>query len=69
MPLLKAILFSLQDCTVQNIFNAPNYQVSPKSEKDMRVTGEKIKKEFTNIDLILSPAMGGIIIGYEIDEY
>ena len=32
----------------------------------MRVTGGKIKKEFTNIDLILSPAMGGIIIGYEI---
>ena len=27
---------------------------------------EKIKKEFTNFDLILSPAMGGIVIGYEI---
>ena len=27
---------------------------------------EKIKKEFNQIDLILSPAMGGIIIGYEI---
>jgi orotate phosphoribosyltransferase len=27
---------------------------------------EKIKKIFTNIDLILAPAMGGIIIGYEI---
>ncbi len=27
---------------------------------------EKIKKEFDQIDLILSPAMGGIIIGYEI---
>ena len=27
---------------------------------------EKIKKEFTDFDLILSPAMGGIIIGYEI---
>ena len=26
----------------------------------------KIKKQFKNIDLILSPAIGGIIIGYEI---
>ena len=26
----------------------------------------KIEKEFNNIDLILAPAMGGIIIGYEI---
>ena len=26
----------------------------------------KIKKRFKKIDLILSPAMGGIIIGYEI---
>jgi orotate phosphoribosyltransferase len=29
---------------------------------------QKIKKEFTKIDLILSPAMGGIIIGYEIGK-
>ena len=28
----------------------------------------KIKKNFTNFDLILSPAMGGIIIGYEIGK-
>ena len=27
---------------------------------------EKIKKEFKDFDLILSPAMGGIIVGYEI---
>jgi len=27
---------------------------------------EKIKKEIKNFDLILSPAMGGIIVGYEI---
>ena len=25
---------------------------------------KKIKKEFKNIDLILAPAMGGVIIGY-----
>ncbi len=28
----------------------------------------KIKKKFKNFDLILSPAMGGIIIGYEIGK-
>ena len=27
---------------------------------------DKIKKKITNFDLILSPAMGGIVIGYEI---
>ena len=29
---------------------------------------EKIKKNFKGIDLILSPAMGGVIIGYEIGK-
>ena len=29
---------------------------------------EKIKNEFPDFDLILSPAMGGIIIGYEIGK-
>ena len=29
---------------------------------------EKIKKEFEDFDLILSPAMGGVIIGYEIGK-
>ena len=29
---------------------------------------EKIKKEFIEFDLILSPAMGGVIIGYEIGK-
>ena len=28
--------------------------------------GQKIKKKFKKIDLILSPAIGGIVIGYEI---
>ena len=27
---------------------------------------EKIKKEFNNIDIILTPAIGGIVVGYEI---
>ena len=29
---------------------------------------KKIKKNFKNIDLILAPAMGGIIIGYEVGK-
>ena len=29
---------------------------------------EKIEKEFNNFDLILSPAMGGVIVGYEIGK-
>ena len=29
---------------------------------------EKIKKEFNNFDLILSPAMGGVVIGYEMGK-
>ena len=29
---------------------------------------KKIKKSFKNIDLILAPAMGGIVIGYEIGK-
>ena len=37
-----------------------------KAEKICKSLAEKIKKKFKNFDLILSPAMGGIIIGYEI---
>ena len=29
---------------------------------------EKIKNEFNEFDLILSPAMGGIIVGYELGK-
>ena len=35
----------------------------------MRVSSEKIKNEFNEFDLILSPAMGGIIVGYELENY
>ncbi len=38
------------------------------SEKICMSLAEKIKKEFKNIDLILSPAIGGIVIGYEIGK-
>ena len=37
-----------------------------KAKKICSSLAEKIKKEFKNFDLVLSPAMGGIIIGYEI---
>ena len=37
-----------------------------KAEKICRSLAGKIKKKFKNFDLILSPAMGGIVIGYEI---
>ena len=37
-----------------------------KAEKFCNSLAEKVLKEFQEIDLILSPAMGGIIIGYEI---
>ena len=39
-----------------------------KSHKICNSLAEKIKLNFDNFDLILSPAMGGIIIGYEIGK-
>ena len=38
------------------------------AEKICKSLAMKIKKNFKKIDLILSPAMGGIIIGYEIGK-
>ena len=37
-----------------------------KAKKLCLSLAEKIKNEYKNFDLILSPAMGGIVIGYEI---
>ena len=37
-----------------------------KSKKICVSLSKKIKKKFKSIDLILSPAMGGIVVGYEI---
>mgnify|MGYP006164581883 FL=1 len=37
-----------------------------KSANFCKSFAEKISKEFKEIDLILSPAMGGVVIGYEI---
>jgi orotate phosphoribosyltransferase len=38
------------------------------ADKISRSLANKIKNNFRNIDLILAPAMGGIIIGYEIGK-
>ena len=39
----------------------------PKLAKKMCLSlSKKINKKFKNVDLILSPAIGGIVIGYEI---
>ena len=38
------------------------------ANKICQALSKKIKKNFKSIDLILSPAMGGIIIGYEIGK-
>ena len=38
------------------------------AEKICKSLSHKIKKEFKKIDLILAPAIGGIIIGYEIGK-
>ena len=37
-----------------------------KSKKICESLAKKIKKKFNNFDIILSPAIGGIVIGYEI---
>ena len=39
-----------------------------KAEKICKSHAYKIRKRFKKVDLILSPAMGGIIIGYEIGK-
>ncbi len=53
--------------------HSPQYvqcaQLMSKPEKAFQICvslSEKISKEFPSFDLILSPAMGGIVIGYEI---
>ena len=55
--------------------HSPQYvqcaQLLSKPDKAIKICkslSQKISKEFKEIDLILSPAMGGIIIGYEIGK-
>ena len=39
-----------------------------KANQICKSLANKIKKNFKNIDLILAPALGGIVIGYEIGK-
>ena len=39
-----------------------------KAEKICKSLANKIRKRFKKVDIILSPAMGGVIIGYEIGK-
>ena len=55
--------------------HSPRYvqcaQLMSKPDKAIKMCeslAEKIKKEFKEIDIILSPAMGGIVVGYEIGK-
>ena len=46
-------------------------QLMSKPDKAIKLCeslAEKIKQEFKEIDIILSPAMGGIVVGYEIGK-
>ena len=52
-----------------NIYNVQNLLSFPHLAKDICFSlANKIKKKFKSIDLILAPAMGGVIIGYEIGK-
>ena len=59
--ILSSGLHSAQYVQCAQLLSKPN-----KSGEFCKSLVEKISKEFKKIDLILSPAMGGIVIGYEI---
>jgi len=61
--ILSSGLHSPQYVQCAQLMSKPN-----EASKICKSLAEKIKKEFKNIDKILSPAMGGIIIGYEIGK-
>jgi orotate phosphoribosyltransferase len=58
---LSSGLHSSQYIQCAKLLSNPN-----KAKKIVKSLSLKIKKYFKSIDLILSPAMGGVIIGYEI---
>ena len=59
--ILSSGLHSSQYVQCAKLLSFPN-----KAEKICKSLALKIKKKFKKFDLILSPAMGGIVIGYEI---
>ena len=63
--LLKGHFIYLQVYIAKDMFNA---QVFGKPEKQnlFVVISRKVRNTFKEIDLILSPAIGGIVVGYEI---
>ena len=58
---LSSVLHSSKYIQCAKLLSFPS-----KAEKICKSLAFKIKKNFKKIDLILAPAMGGIIIGYEI---
>ena len=59
--ILSSGLHSAQYVQCAQLLSKPN-----KSNNFCKSLVEKISKEFKEIDLILSPALGGVVIGYEI---
>ena len=61
--ILSSGLHSPKYVQCAQLMSQPSY-----AQKICSSLAEKIKKEFTQFDLILSPAMGGIIVGYELGK-
>ena len=61
--ILSSGLHSSQYVQCAKLLSFPN-----KAEKICKSLALKIKKTFKKVDLILAPAMGGVIIGYEIGK-
>ena len=61
--ILSSGLHSPKYVQCAQLMSQPGY-----AQKICSSLAEKIKKEFTQFDLILSPAMGGIIVGYELGK-
>ena len=61
--ILSSGLHSSKYVQCAQLMSNPNY-----ASKICESLASKIKNKFNNFDLILSPAMGGIIIGYEIGK-
>ncbi|MFL2883243.1 MAG: orotate phosphoribosyltransferase [Pelagibacteraceae bacterium] len=61
--ILSSGLHSTKYVQCAQLLSKPQY-----SKKICESLADKIKNEFRDINLILSPAMGGIIIGYEIGK-
>ena len=61
--ILSSGLHSSKYVQCAKLMSIPNEAV-----KICQSLAEKIKREFTDFDIILSPAMGGIIVGYELGK-